>query len=41
MVGLTAPGRRVGFFLHDTTASSLTTSGRSLVDAALRWATGQ
>jgi hypothetical protein len=41
MVGLTAPGRRVGLFLHDTTAASLTASGRSLVDAALRWATGQ
>jgi glucose/arabinose dehydrogenase len=41
MVGLTAPGRRVGFFLHDATAASLTTSGSALVDAALRWATGQ
>ena len=41
MVGLTAPGRRVGLFLHDTTAASLTTSGRALVDAALRWATGR
>ena len=41
MVGLTAPGRRVGLFLHDTTAAALTTSGRALVDAALRWATGQ
>jgi glucose/arabinose dehydrogenase len=41
MVGLTAPGRRVGFFLHDTTAASLTTSGGALVDAALRWATGR
>jgi len=41
MVGLTAPGRRVGLFLHDTAAASLNGSGRSLVDAALRWATGQ
>jgi hypothetical protein len=41
MVGLIAPGRRVGFFLHDTTAASLTPSGRALVDAALRWTTGQ
>jgi hypothetical protein len=41
MVGLTAPGRRVGFFLHDTTAASLNASGRALLDAALRWATGQ
>jgi glucose/arabinose dehydrogenase len=41
MVGLTAPGRRVGFFLHDTTAAALNPSGRALVDAALRWATGR
>jgi hypothetical protein len=41
MVGLTAPGRRVGLFLHDTAAASLNASGGSLVDAALRWATGQ
>jgi hypothetical protein len=41
MVGLTAPGRRVGFFLHDTTAAVLNPSGRALVDAALRWATGR
>ena len=41
MVGLTAPGRRVGFFLQDTTGAALNPSGRALVDAALRWATGQ
>jgi PA14 domain-containing protein len=41
MVGLAAPGRRVGFFLHDATPSLLTPSGQTLLDAALRWATGQ
>jgi glucose/arabinose dehydrogenase len=41
MVGLVAPNRRVGFLLHDATAASLTGSGRALLDAALRWATGQ
>jgi hypothetical protein len=38
MSGLTAPERRVGFFLSDTTATALNTAGRSLVDAAIRWA---
>jgi len=38
MVGLTAPARRVGFFLSDLTASKLTTSGWSLFDAAVKWA---
>ena len=41
MPGLVAPGRRVGFFLEDATASSLTTQGRSLLDAAVRWVTGR
>jgi glucose/arabinose dehydrogenase len=41
MPGLVAPGRRVGFFLEDATAASLTTQGRSLLDAAVRWATGR
>lgn len=41
MPGLAAPGRRVGFFLEDQTASSLTTQGRALFDAAVRWATGR
>jgi hypothetical protein len=41
MVGAHRARPRVGLFLHDTTAASLTASGRSLVDAALRWATGQ
>jgi glucose/arabinose dehydrogenase len=38
--GLTAPGRRVGLFLGDTTANSLTPRGWALFDAAIRWATG-
>jgi hypothetical protein len=41
MPGLAAPGRRVGFFLEDTTAASLTTQGRALLDAAVRWVTGR
>ena len=41
MVGLTAPARRVGFFLGDTAASSLTPQGWALFDAAIRWASGQ
>jgi glucose/arabinose dehydrogenase len=41
MPGLTAPGRRVGFFLEDATASALTTAGWSLFDAAVRWGSGR
>ncbi len=41
MPGLVAPGRRVGFFLEDATAASLTAQGRSLFDAAVRWVTGR
>ena len=41
MPGLVAPGRRVGFFLEDATAGSLTTQGRALLDAAVRWVTGR
>jgi glucose/arabinose dehydrogenase len=41
MPGLVAPGRRVGFFLEDATASSLTAQGRALLDAAVRWSTGR
>jgi hypothetical protein len=40
MVGLTAPGRRVGLFLGDTTAASLSPRGLALFDAAVRWASG-
>jgi len=40
MFGLNAPNRRVGFFLDDGAAASLTPSGRALLDAAMRWAAG-
>lgn len=40
MVGLAAPARRVGFFLHDTTSQVLTANGTALLQAAVRWATG-
>ena len=36
----TAPARRVGFFLHDTTATVLTENGKLLFDAAISWADG-
>ncbi|HPD18529.1 MAG TPA: CBM9 family sugar-binding protein, partial [Candidatus Goldiibacteriota bacterium] len=35
-----APARRVGLFLQDTTAASLTTAGWQLFDAAVEWALG-
>jgi hypothetical protein len=38
MPGLTAPARRVGLFMSDT--SSLSADGTSLVDAAILWASG-
>jgi glucose/arabinose dehydrogenase len=41
MVGLSAPGRRVGFFLGDKAAASLTSQGWALFDAAVRWASGR
>jgi hypothetical protein len=41
MPGLAAPGRRVGFFLHDGTGAALTAAGSTLFDAAVRWATGR
>jgi hypothetical protein len=41
MVGLTAPARRVGLFLSDSTPSRLTTQGWALFDAAVRWASGR
>jgi hypothetical protein len=41
MPGRTAPGRRVGFFLENDTASALTAAGASLFDAAVRWASGR
>src|SRR6185436_12185536 len=41
MVGLAAPGRRVGLFLGDSTAVGLTSEGWALFDAAVRWASGR
>jgi alkylated DNA nucleotide flippase Atl1 len=38
MVGLAAPARRVGFFLHEQTAQGWTAAGASLFDAAVNWA---
>jgi hypothetical protein len=40
MPGAVAPARRVGFFLEDLTAGSLTPAGWALFDAAVRWALG-
>jgi hypothetical protein len=40
MVGLNAPARRAGFFLSDTTASALNSSGWALFDAAVLWTAG-
>jgi hypothetical protein len=40
MVGLTAPGRRVGLFVDTIAAGSFTPDGRSLFDAAVYWAAG-
>jgi subtilisin family serine protease len=38
MVGMTAPARRVGFFLRDLGASKWTTQGAQLFEAAVTWA---
>jgi uncharacterized repeat protein (TIGR01451 family) len=40
MPGLAAPARRVGLFMHDNTAPTLTANGAALFDAAVRWAGG-
>jgi murein DD-endopeptidase MepM/ murein hydrolase activator NlpD len=40
MPGLTAPGRRVGFFLGDTSATSLTGYGWAFFDRAVAWSVG-
>ncbi len=40
MVGMTAPARRVGFFLHNSTATKLNGTGWLLFDRAVQWATG-
>ena len=41
MPGLTAPARRVGLFMDDTSASILNGEGNALLDAAIQWARGQ
>lgn len=38
MFGLVAPARRVGFFLYDTEASTMTSPGWALFDSAVMWA---
>ncbi len=38
MAGMTAPARRVGFFLYDDSATVLTADGWALFDAAVCWA---
>jgi hypothetical protein len=40
MAGAVAPARRVGLFLGDATAATLTTDGWALFDAAVLWASG-
>ncbi|MEX2624503.1 MAG: GDSL-type esterase/lipase family protein [Acidimicrobiia bacterium] len=40
MVSGFAPARRVGLFLHEKTASTLTAAGWSIFDSAVQWATG-
>jgi hypothetical protein len=37
MYGTVAPSRRVGFFLADDTAATITEDGWKLFDAAIRW----
>ncbi len=40
MFGMKAPARRVGFFLHNTTAKKLNGTGWLLFDRAVQWAIG-
>lgn len=40
MEGLSAPARRVGFFLENATAAFLSANGTALFDAAVEWAVG-
>ena len=39
MVGMSAPGRRVGLFLNNNSATEMTPDGISLFEAAVNWAT--
>jgi hypothetical protein len=41
MPGRSAPGRRVGFLLEDTTATANSVAGAALFDAAVQWASGR
>jgi hypothetical protein len=41
MPGLAAPARRVGLFLGDNTAATLTANGWAMFDAAVTWARNQ
>jgi hypothetical protein len=41
MPSLTAPARRVGLFMTDTSAASFTSNGVLLFDTAVKWATGR
>ena len=41
MPGLTAPARRVGLFMNDTSAASFNSNGGLLFDTAVKWATGR
>jgi hypothetical protein len=41
MVGMVAPGRRVGLFVDSKAASSFTADGAALFDAAVTWAAGR
>jgi hypothetical protein len=40
MVGMTAPARRVGFFLHNSSAEKLTNTGWQLFERTVQWASG-
>lgn len=41
MVGMKAPGRRVGWFAGSNTPAALTANGWKLFDAAIQWAVGR
>jgi glucose/arabinose dehydrogenase len=41
MPGLTAPARRVGLFMENTTAANWNNQGRTLFNAAVKWACGK
>ena len=41
MIGLTAPARRVGYFLDIQASTRLTSEGWALFDAAVKWTAGE